>query len=212
MSRALQLGGLRLTALPKWSNGKINDDTKRRWKQELSDVKAEDLGRTFHSLAEVEAEVVRRMIRDGFSSREIAEETEHSKSTVQRYRTALLKKGGKIRGAETPYERKDIPYEKETEVTMLLWRWGVYSLDEEAGECERQRHEAFASASPAPDEELMSREHQQERDDYFKWIRSWVSGLPGRASDCAQRLMYCDDVTDDDMMFLRHEVARIFCL
>lgn len=197
----------------KWGENKITEDVKSKWRHELRDVKKEELDIKSHaSLDEVDAEVVRKMLRDGFTSREIAEETGHSKSTILRYRKSLLEKGGRIRTNIPPYERKDIPYEQETEIKMLLWRWGVYSLDEPTGEYGRERHSFFPSTHPSPVDELIAKEEQQSfYDDFIKWLRSWRRSLPSELATICNEIMYGDGrVTVDELEAVRTRAFKLF--
>lgn len=183
-----------------------------KWADELADIKIEDFGELTwaNQLPKCEQDEIKRMLIQGYSFVEIAEETGHSETTVWKYRQELVRKGIKVGVLPPPYERKDIPYERETEIKMLTWTWGICSLDEQVGEIGRQRYDYFATTTLTPLDELIQREKDVEQDEFMKWLRSWIRGLPDRDAETAENLMYGAEVTEDDLKFLRGEAMQLF--
>lgn len=181
-----------------------------KWADELKDVEAEIVVGTTFPKSHVD-EVV-QLLKAGLTCEEVALDMSMSASTVSRIREMVLGLKGANSHLETrpPYERKDIPYEKETELPMLLSGWWTKSFDEPMGETERSLHEGIESSFLTPVQELIDREYEDEQIDFKRCLKSWIDDLTPKAKRVAQDILDNEPVTNEEREMVKAEALLIF--
>lgn len=185
-------------------------DLQKKWQEELSKIDASQVDVSSAAKGEVSVQDKKDIVdllKSGLSCAEIAIDLGKSETTITNWRTKLL--GDEWR-PKPAYERKNIPYEFETQVKMLSWSWGHSSMDESRGETEQSYHDTLPSTYRTPLEELMEQEDEVAGLDFYQWVKAWIWDLTPNAARIAKNILDGDPVTDEEKSIVKAEALLLF--